>query len=158
MLSSQSKVRWAGVVICGAVSVGAALLLVFNLVTPQAIVGLQTTELVGLLALLVLPAAGFAALRRVSQHIAAEHASRSIALRESKWGLAGSAKDQAVALSGAGLLPQVSSSPAGPSAPNITHAAAASPVLAVEPLPVDRRPRGNTHHRRRVHGDRSIRS
>ncbi|GEM_PF-2364991 len=165
MLSSQSKVRWAGVVICGATSVGAALLLVFNLITPRAIVGLQTTELVGLLALLVLPAAGFAALKRVSQQAAADHASRTTVLRETTWGLTVLVKAPAATRSVSGSMPQASPMPAAHSVPNIAHAAvAASPVLAAEPVPpvplvrVDRRLRGNAHHRRRVHGDRSIRS
>lgn len=50
--------------ISAALSVGAAVMLVFKLVTPQAIAALGTPELVGLLMLLAMPMAGVWARRR----------------------------------------------------------------------------------------------
>ncbi|MCC6320734.1 MAG: hypothetical protein IT438_04775 [Phycisphaerales bacterium] len=56
--------RRAGMLISAALSVGAAVMLVFKLVTPQAIAALGTPELVGLLMLLAMPMAGVWARRR----------------------------------------------------------------------------------------------
>lgn len=64
MLSGSANGRAAGLIGAGAVSACAALVLVFELVTPESIAGVGTLELIGLLSLLVMPVAVFAAHRR----------------------------------------------------------------------------------------------
>jgi len=63
VVSSRRRVRCAGVVGARAVSLAAGLGLVLKLVTPQSIAVLGTPELLGMLALLVLPVCVVAALR-----------------------------------------------------------------------------------------------
>ena len=71
--------RAAGLAVCGVVSTGAGLLLVFTLVTPQAIAGLGTAELVGLLALLAMPALGAWAYGRHAAEWVREENARAMA-------------------------------------------------------------------------------
>lgn len=61
--SSRRRVRSMGVVGACAVSLAAGVGLVFRLVTPQSIAALGTPELLGMLALLVLPVCVLAAAR-----------------------------------------------------------------------------------------------
>ncbi len=61
--SSRRRVRSLGVLGACAVSLAAGVGLVFRLVTPQSITSLGTPELLGMLALLVLPVCVFAAMR-----------------------------------------------------------------------------------------------
>ncbi|MFN7021874.1 MAG: hypothetical protein ACK4WH_11175 [Phycisphaerales bacterium] len=63
-MASISGWKVIGLAACSLLSAGAGLLLVFKLVTPQAISALTTVELAGLLLLLALPAAVIWACRR----------------------------------------------------------------------------------------------
>lgn len=65
-MKSNGHAKVAGLVGSGAVSCGAALVLLFKLVTPQAIGGLGTPELLGVLSLLVMPVAALWALKRAT--------------------------------------------------------------------------------------------
>lgn len=73
-MASINGWKVVGLAACSLLSAGAGLLLVFKLVTPQAISALATVELAGLLLLLALPAAVVWACRRsaaeASQHSA----------------------------------------------------------------------------------------
>ena len=68
VVSSRRRVRCVGVVGACAVSLAAGLGLVFRLVTPQSIAILGTPELLGLLALLVMPVCIGAAMRMHREH------------------------------------------------------------------------------------------